>query len=169
MLQWSGEWLDSRLTTGRPTIAFPHSCHASLHVQYPDLFVQAIVTVMHFFTGHWSIVVLQVAVLAYNLNQASFFCFFLVFPFLHITKTSSKISRSLQYRAGRHVVDVTEIFRQVSKHKKSMYIKTGIYLLAFTWSMYRLVEALVRSLASPGSHAVAQTILKEAAAALHRK
>lgn len=76
---------------------------------------------------------------------------------------------SLQYRAGRHVVDVTEIFRQVNKHKKSMYIKAGIYLLAFTWSMYRFIESLVRGLVSPASHAVAQTVLKEAAAALHRK
>jgi hypothetical protein len=123
-------------------VASPHALLPRFRVtQLPDIAAQAAGTVLLLLTGNWIVGTLQLAALAYNV---------------------------LQHRGGRHLVDVTEIFRQIKPRRKILLIKLGMYLLVFVGIIYRFIETLVHGLISPSGHAAARSILREAAASLHR-
>ena len=42
-----------------------------------------------------------------------------------------------------HMLDATEIFRTLSKHKKESFLKLGFHLLVFFFYLYRMIVALV--------------------------
>ncbi len=67
------------------------------------------------------------------------------------------------------MVDVTEIFREVGARRKALTAKMIFYLLGFIWTIYRFIEILVLALVTPRGRKAAKAILKEAAAALHRR
>jgi hypothetical protein len=43
-----------------------------------------------------------------------------------------------------HLLDATEIFRTLGKHKKESFIKLGFHLLMFFFYLYCMIAALVR-------------------------
>lgn len=67
------------------------------------------------------------------------------------------------------MVDVTEIFREVASRRKALTAKMIFYLLCFIWTIYRFIEIIVLSMITPRGRKAAKAILKEAAAALHRR
>ncbi|AOA61328.1 COPII-coated vesicle protein [Komagataella phaffii CBS 7435] len=42
-----------------------------------------------------------------------------------------------------HLLDATEIFRTLSRHKKESFIKLGFHLLMFFYYLYRMIIALI--------------------------
>ena len=94
------------------------------------------------FTGHWFSGILQLAALAYNIHQ---------------------------YQLNRHVIDVTEVFREIKPRKKALTAKLIFNLLLFIWTVYRFIEILVLSLVTPSGRKAARSIIREAAASLHRR
>ena len=79
------------------------------------------------------------------------------------------LSNILQYRAGKHLADVTEIFREVAGRRKATLLKLVMHLAAFLLTTYRFIEAIVVGLLTPAGRKAARSVLKEAAAALHRR
>ena len=75
----------------------------------------------------------------------------------------------MQYRKNTHHVDVTEIFRQLGPRRKALTAKMIFNLFAFIWAIYRFIEILVLSLITPSGRKAAKSILREAAASLHRR
>lgn len=75
----------------------------------------------------------------------------------------------MQYRLNKHHVDVTEIFRQLGSRRKALTAKMIFNLFAFIWTIYRFIEVLVLALVTPSGRKAAKSILREAAAALHRR
>lgn len=92
-------------------------------------------------TGNWVSGILQLAALAYNVQQ---------------------------YRLNCHVLDVTEVFRQIKPRKKALTAKLVFNLLLFVWTVYRFIEILVLSLVTPSGKKAARSILRDAVASLHR-
>ena len=110
-------------------------------LQYPEFAAQATLTGLLIISGYWFAALLQIVVLAYNIQQ---------------------------YRLGKHLVDVTEIFREIRPRRKSVTIKMVFYLLCWIWAVYRFIEVLVLALVTPSGRKAAKSILREAAASLHR-
>jgi hypothetical protein len=47
----------------------------------------------------------------------------------------------LRIQNNKHMLDASEIFRNVPKHKKESFIKLGFYILTFFYYLYRYVIA----------------------------
>ncbi|CAO1636646.1 unnamed protein product [Jaminaea pallidilutea] len=45
---------------------------------------------------------------------------------------------------NNYLLDATEIFRNLSTHKKVCFFKLGFYLLLFFWSLYGMIRALIQ-------------------------
>ncbi|GAB4818150.1 hypothetical protein N2152v2_005196 [Parachlorella kessleri] len=78
------------------------------------------------------------------------------------------LSRRADMPGWRHLTDVTEIFREVKSRKKQALAKLVLYLGAFVWTIYRLVEVIIVGLITPKGRAAAKDVLRQAAAALNR-
>ncbi len=111
------------------------------NIKVPEFGAQAVLTGMMLLTGNWVSGVLQLAALAYNIQQ---------------------------YQLNRHLIDVTEVFREIKPRKKALTAKLIFNLLLFIWTVYRFIEILVLSLVTPSGKAAARSIIREAAASLHR-
>lgn len=109
-------------------------------MQMPEYIAQAVVTVVYIIGGNWIALFWQLIILAYSIDQ---------------------------YRQNKHLVDVTEIFREVGPRKKALTIKLVLNLIAFIWAIYRFIEVLILSIITPKGRQAAKAILKEAAASLH--
>ncbi len=82
--------------------------------------------------------------------------------------TANPLPPTKQWRRGRLLVDVTEIFREVKARRKEVTAKFAGNLLLFVLVVYRLVAVVVGSLLTPTGRDAARAVLKDAAAALHR-
>jgi len=72
-----------------------------------------------------------------------------------------------QYRIGRHLIDVTEVFRDVSHRRKMVTVRTIFHLLLFVFTIYKFIEIVVLALITPEGRTAARSILREAASSLH--
>lgn len=43
-----------------------------------------------------------------------------------------------------HLLDATEIFRTLNKHKKESFVKLGFHLVMFFFYLYSMIVALIR-------------------------
>ena len=68
---------------------------------------------------------------------------------------------------GRHLADVTEIFREVAGRRRAGMGKLGANVAVFVVAIYSLIHAITMGLLSPEGLVAARAVLKEAAAALH--
>ena len=49
---------------------------------------------------------------------------------------------------GQHMLDATEIFRTLNRHKKESFIKLGFHLLMFFFYLYAMIVALIAGIPS---------------------
>ncbi|KAG7698013.1 hypothetical protein KL930_001675 [Ogataea haglerorum] len=82
----------------------------------PEAAVHAMLTTLFLVNGYWFTFLLNVPILAYNANKI--------------------------YNKN-HLLDATEIFRTLSKHKKESFVKLGFHLLMFFYYLYRMIAALI--------------------------
>lgn len=91
-------------------------CHKLNPWFIPEASVHAFLTVLFLVNGFWFVFLLNLPMLAFNVNK-------------FINKN--------------HLLDATEIFRTLSRHKKESFIKLGFHLLMFFFYLYRMIMALV--------------------------
>lgn len=60
--------------------------------------------------------------------------------FLNVPLTAYNVSRIY---TNTHLLDATEIFRTLNKHKKESFIKLGFHLVMFFFYLYSMIAALV--------------------------
>ncbi|GIL80862.1 hypothetical protein Vretimale_9431 [Volvox reticuliferus] len=101
---------------------------------------QALLTASLLLTGKWLIGLLQLAMLAFLLHNWS---------------------------TRRHVVDATDVFRQLPVQKKRRLIMFGSFLLFFVIITYRLIESVIHGLLTDEGRANAKRLFQDAAATLH--
>ncbi|KAH3668099.1 hypothetical protein OGAPHI_001853 [Ogataea philodendri] len=82
----------------------------------PEAAVHAGLTALFLINGYWFTFLLNLPILAFNANKI--------------------------YNKN-HLLDATEIFRTLSKHKKESFIKLGFHLLMFFYYLYRMIAALI--------------------------
>lgn len=82
----------------------------------PEAALHAIISLLFLVNGYWFVFLLNLPVLAYNLN---------------------KIYNKMQ------LLDATEIFRTLGKHKRESFMKLGFHLLMFFFYLYRMIMALI--------------------------
>lgn len=82
----------------------------------PEAAIHGSLSILFLVNGYWFVFLLNLPLLAFNVNK-----------FLN----------------KNHLLDATEIFRTLSKHKKESFIKLGCHLLFFFFYLYRMIMALV--------------------------
>lgn len=82
----------------------------------PELGVHGFLTTLFLINGYWFSFLLNVPLFAFNINKI-------------VNKN--------------YLLDATEIFRTLSKHKKESFIKLGFYLFLFFFYLYRMIIALI--------------------------
>lgn len=130
-----------------------------LLVQLPEYGCQAALTAMLLLTGHWLYGGMHAVLLAYHARQVRAHRLQLgcVLPCLR-RPAAACVSNALlchscclttahrhptphppnkQFLQGRHLADVTEIFRQVGPRKRHEMVKLGFYLLTFVLAIYK--------------------------------
>lgn len=50
---------------------------------------------------------------------------------------------------SQHMLDATEIFRTLNRHKKESFIKLGFHLIMFFFYLYAMIVALIAGTYSP--------------------
>ncbi|CDO56543.1 similar to Saccharomyces cerevisiae YGL054C ERV14 Protein localized to COPII-coated vesicles [Geotrichum candidum] len=83
----------------------------------PEAAIQGFLTIIFLLNGFWWSFLVTAPVMAFN-------------------------ARKIQLNT--HLLDATEIFRTLGKHKKESYIKLGYHLLFFFFFLYCMIVALVR-------------------------
>ncbi|KAM5554924.1 protein cornichon [Rosa sericea] len=81
----------------------------------PEFIVQGVLCVILLITRHWFMLLLALPHLYYNVNS---------------------------YMKGRHLVDVTEIYNQLSWEKKQRFFKIGYLLVLFILSLFWLLWSI---------------------------
>ena len=84
----------------------------------PEAALHAILSLLFLLNGYWFVFLLNLPVLAYNIN---------------------KIYNKAQ------LLDATEIFRTLGKHKRESFMKLGFHLLMFFFYLYRMIMALIEN------------------------
>lgn len=82
----------------------------------PEAALHGLISALMLLNGYWFVFLLNLPILAYNLN---------------------KIYHKTQ------LLDATEIFRTLGKHKRESFLKLGFYLLMFFFYLYRMIMALI--------------------------
>ncbi|CCH45120.1 ER-derived vesicles protein ERV14 [Wickerhamomyces ciferrii] len=82
----------------------------------PEAGLHAFLTALFLVNGYWFVFLLNAPLLAFNANKV-------------LNKT--------------YLLDATEIFRTLSKHKKESFVKLGFYLFLFFFYLYRMIMALI--------------------------
>ncbi|EGX43609.1 COPII-coated vesicle protein [Orbilia oligospora] len=83
----------------------------------PEAAVHGFLTALFLVNGYWLALVLNLPLLAFN---------------------AKKILDNV------HLLDATEIFRTLNKHKKESFIKLGFHLVMFFFYLYSMIVALIR-------------------------
>lgn len=82
----------------------------------PEAILHGIITCLFLVKGYWFVFLINLPLFAFNLN---------------------KFYYKLQ------LLDATEIFRTLSKHKRESFLKLGFYLLMFFFYLYRMIMCLI--------------------------
>lgn len=82
----------------------------------PEAGLHAVVTVLFLLNGYWFTFLLNLPLLAYNVRA---------------------------FIKKNNLLEPTEIFRTLSKHKKESFLKLGFHLAMFFYYLYRMIMALV--------------------------
>ncbi|SCU83814.1 LAME_0C06788g1_1 [Lachancea meyersii CBS 8951] len=82
----------------------------------PEAILHGAISLSFLLTGHWFVFLINLPLLAFNANK-------------HYLKLQ--------------LLDATEIFRTLGKHKKESFLKLGFYLLMFFFYLYRMIMALI--------------------------
>ncbi|XWS59201.1 hypothetical protein CRYUN_Cryun08bG0101300 [Craigia yunnanensis] len=93
-------------------------------VVLPEFLLQGLLCAIFLLTWHWFMFLLAVPLSAYHL---------------------------MLYFNRKHLLDVTEIFRDLNIEKRYRFVKLGIYLVLFTVVLFRLVLSAFNSLHDEGS------------------
>ncbi|ODQ79387.1 hypothetical protein BABINDRAFT_161790 [Babjeviella inositovora NRRL Y-12698] len=91
-------------------------CNKLNYYILPEAALHGIITVLFLINGYWFTFLLNLPLAAYNVNKV-------------IKKN--------------HLLDATEIFRTLSKHKKESFVKLAFHLVLFFFYLYRMIVALV--------------------------
>ncbi|KAK9449745.1 cornichon [Limtongia smithiae] len=83
----------------------------------PEAAIQAFLTFMFLINGYWLPLIINLPLVAYNINKVL---------------------------NNNHLLDATEIFRTLNEHKKESFIKLGFHLLMFFFYLYSMIVALIR-------------------------
>ncbi|RVD88351.1 uncharacterized protein DFL_002540 [Arthrobotrys flagrans] len=83
----------------------------------PEAAVHGFLTALFLINGYWLALVLNLPLLAFN---------------------AKKILDNV------HLLDATEIFRTLNKHKTESFIKLGFHLVMFFFYLYSMIVALIR-------------------------
>lgn len=82
----------------------------------PEAALHAVLSLLMLLNGYWFVFLLNLPVFAYNVN---------------------KFYKKVQ------LLDATEIFRTLGKHKRESFLKLGFYLVMFFFYLYRMIMALI--------------------------
>lgn len=91
-------------------------CNKLNKFMIPKAAVHGVLSILFILHGYWFVFLLNLPLLAYNANKI-------------YTKN--------------YLLDATEIFRTLSKHKKESFIKLAFFLLMFFFYLYRMIAALI--------------------------
>ena len=91
----------------------------------PEAALHAFLALLLLISGFWLVFLLNLPLLAYNVN-------------IFVKKEKKK-----RKKKTTHLLDATEIFRTLSKHKKESLLKLGVHLFMFFFYLYRMIMALV--------------------------
>jgi hypothetical protein len=83
----------------------------------PEAAVHGFLTFLFLINGYWVALILNLPLAAFN-----------------VKKILDKA----------HLLDATEIFRTLNKHKKESFIKLGFHLVMFFFYLYSMIVALIR-------------------------
>ncbi|RPB27435.1 cornichon [Terfezia boudieri ATCC MYA-4762] len=83
----------------------------------PEAAVHAFLSLLFLINGYWMAFVLNLPLLAYNIKK---------------------------FLDNAHLLDATEIFRTLNKHKKESFVKLGFHLVMFFFYLYSMIVALIR-------------------------
>ncbi|KXZ55330.1 hypothetical protein GPECTOR_3g462 [Gonium pectorale] len=101
---------------------------------------QFVLTAALLFTGKWFLGVAQLLLTAFLLHSWS---------------------------VRQHVVDATDVFRQLPLQKKRRLIMFGAFLFCFVMVTYRLIESIIHGLLTDEGRETAKKLFQDAAASLH--
>ncbi|CCC69894.1 hypothetical protein NCAS_0D03130 [Naumovozyma castellii] len=82
----------------------------------PEAALHTVLSALMLVKGFWGVFLLNLPILAFNANK-----------FYHKAQ----------------LLDATEIFRTLGKHKRESFLKLGFYLLMFFYYLYRMIMALI--------------------------
>ncbi|CDK26597.1 unnamed protein product [Kuraishia capsulata CBS 1993] len=91
-------------------------CNKLNYYIIPEASIHAVLSTLFLINGYWFAFLLNLPVLAFNINKI--------------------------YNKN-HLLDATEIFRTLSKHKRESFLKLGFHLLMFFYYLYRMISALI--------------------------
>ncbi|XP_012073032.1 protein cornichon homolog 1 isoform X2 [Jatropha curcas] len=77
----------------------------------PEFILQGVICVLLLLTGHWVIFLMEAPLTCYHV---------------------------LLFMKREHLIDITEVFRNLNSEKKYRFIKLGIYLFFFALFMFRI-------------------------------
>jgi protein cornichon len=93
----------------------------------PEMGVHVFLTLLFLMNGYWLALFLNIPLVAWNVNK--------YFP------DSAGLNRRVLN--GHHMLDATEIFRTLNRHKKESFIKLGFHLIMFFFYLYAMIVALI--------------------------
>lgn len=82
----------------------------------PEACLHGFISLLFLLNGYWFVFLINAPLFAFNAN---------------------KIYKKLQ------LLDATEIFRTLGKHKRESFLKLGFYLLMFFFYLYRMIMTLI--------------------------
>jgi hypothetical protein len=88
--------------------------------------------------GYWLALFLNLPLVAWNVNKYG--PLIPLFPF--------KYGAYRRVLNGQHMLDATEIFRTLNRHKKESFIKLGFHLIMFFFYLYAMIVALIAGTSS---------------------
>ncbi|KAH3903348.1 cornichon family protein SCDLUD_000975 [Saccharomycodes ludwigii] len=88
----------------------------------PEAILHAIISLLFLINGYWFVFILNAPILFFNINK---------------------------YYNKLQMLDATEIFRTLGKHKRESFLKLGFYLFMFFFYLYRMIMALIDEESSP--------------------
>ncbi|KAF8432884.1 cornichon [Terfezia claveryi] len=83
----------------------------------PEAAVHAFLSLLFLINGYWMAFALNLPLLGYNIKK---------------------------FLDNAHLLDATEIFRTLNKHKKESFVKLGFHLVMFFFYLYSMIVALIR-------------------------
>ncbi|RPB04919.1 cornichon [Choiromyces venosus 120613-1] len=83
----------------------------------PEAAVHAFLTALFLINGYWLALLLNLPLVVFNVKKIL---------------------------DNAHLLDATEIFRTLNKHKKESFIKLGFHLVMFFFYLYSMIVALIR-------------------------